>query len=53
MKRELLSCLEDATNLYITQPGLYYDMIDNGISHITTNFSWKHTAKIYHESFQD
>jgi glycogen synthase len=53
MKSELFSCLEDATNLFITQPDLYYDMIINGISHITTNFSWNHTARIYYEIFQE
>ena len=53
MKSELFSCLEDAINLYLTQPNLYYKLIINGISHITTNFSWNRTARIYHESIQE
>jgi glycogen synthase len=52
MRSELLSCLEDATNLYLSQPNLYYKLIINGISHITTNFSWKRSARIINESIQ-
>ena len=53
MKSELLSCLEDAANLYSSQPNLYYRLIINGISHITTNFSWNQTASIYNECIQE
>ena len=53
MKSELLLCLDDATNLYSSQPNLYYSLIINGISHITTNFSWNRTTRIYHESIQE
>jgi glycogen synthase len=53
MESELLSCLEDATNIYSSQPNLYYRLIINGISHITNNFSWNRTARIYSECIQE
>lgn len=53
MKSELLSCLEDATYVYSSQPNLYYSLIINGITHIANNFSWYRTARIYNECIQE
>ncbi len=49
MANELKACLQDATQIYLTRQDLYYEMLINGISYITLNFSWEHTARIYHE----
>lgn len=53
MANELKSCLEDATQLYLSKQDLYYEMLINGISYITENFSWEHTARVYHKYIHD
>jgi glycogen synthase len=53
MKNELLSCLEDATELFLTNPDQYYRLVIDGISHITSNFSWERTANLYIEQIKD
>ena len=47
MATELTTTLEDACQLYLTQQDLYYEMLINGIKHISSNFSWKSAAKAY------
>ena len=53
MANELKSCLEEATHIYLTRQDLYYEMLINGISYITVNFSWEHTARTYHKFIHD
>lgn len=47
MASELASTIEDANQLFFTNQQQYYDMLVNGIDFISSNFSWKKTAKSY------
>lgn len=53
MVNELRSCLEDGTNLYLTQPNMYYKMLSDGITYITSNFSWINTARSYNKNIKE
>ena len=52
MASELTFSIEDATQLFTSHQGSYYDMLINGVEYITSNFTWKAAAKSYLEYIQ-
>ncbi len=49
MANELAATIEDASNLYSSHKGAYFEMLVKGVEYISSNFSWERAAKSYLE----
>jgi len=49
MSEEMRKCIEDAVDLYVSEPELYFESTIHGASFISENFLWKKSAKKYLE----